>query len=288
MYTQRILAFEQTHPSTCHRVRYEDLVADPEAIATGIFRFLGVDQVPGISRLCFTTRERHPFGPSDHKVWATSEVRTESVGRGARIPAVAVPKPVLDLVNSLHEELGYPLIEREGWNQQMPAANAPGEYSDEPPADDHLPGHASGELDDPVDEIEKMLLARLAGPLVTADGPERSGKPLSLIATAHDGAATLTRRWQLDLSERRISRADADSEPCGWVITADTGTWRTVLNGEANLATVVRHGLLRCDQPPSGRGSSTAEGIRILNDLLLTVPASTTYADASRRAAHTA
>src|SRR5215472_16946121 len=40
------LAAEEKFPASCHRVRYEDLVADPEATAGGIFEFLGVPPDP--------------------------------------------------------------------------------------------------------------------------------------------------------------------------------------------------------------------------------------------------
>src|SRR6185437_13760057 len=43
-----ILAVEDKFPGRCHRVRYEDLVADPETVASGIFQFLGLPPAPGI------------------------------------------------------------------------------------------------------------------------------------------------------------------------------------------------------------------------------------------------
>src|ERR1700691_5323493 len=43
------LAAEERFAASSHRVRYEDLVADPETVAGGIFEFIGVPQQPGIS-----------------------------------------------------------------------------------------------------------------------------------------------------------------------------------------------------------------------------------------------
>src|SRR5215472_6460738 len=53
------LAVEEGFPDKCFRVRYEDLVGDPEATAAALFEFLGVSAAPGISERCFSTeRER--------------------------------------------------------------------------------------------------------------------------------------------------------------------------------------------------------------------------------------
>jgi hypothetical protein len=62
------LAAEEQFAGSCHRVRYEDLVADPEEVAARIFRFLGVPPEPGISARCFSA-ERERFGPADYKIW---------------------------------------------------------------------------------------------------------------------------------------------------------------------------------------------------------------------------
>jgi hypothetical protein len=39
--TEKILAFEASHPSACTRLRYEDLTTDPEATLRPVFAFLG-------------------------------------------------------------------------------------------------------------------------------------------------------------------------------------------------------------------------------------------------------
>jgi protein-tyrosine sulfotransferase len=76
---------QQQFADRCHAVRYEDLVEDPQAVADGIFGFLGVDPVPGIAQACFAG-ERERFGPADYKIWHTSRITSDSVGRGWTIP----------------------------------------------------------------------------------------------------------------------------------------------------------------------------------------------------------
>ena len=48
-----VLEFEKDYPDRCHRIRYEDLVSDPEPVTADILRFLGERQVPGITQACF-------------------------------------------------------------------------------------------------------------------------------------------------------------------------------------------------------------------------------------------
>ncbi|HEX6448427.1 MAG TPA: sulfotransferase [Trebonia sp.] len=105
-YTAAIVAAEEHHGPACLRLRYEDLVANPEAQATRVFGFLGVRPVPGITQEMFS-RRRQRSGPGDHKIWNTSAVADGSVGRGWEVPARLIPPPLLADVNALAEKLGY-------------------------------------------------------------------------------------------------------------------------------------------------------------------------------------
>ncbi len=110
------------------RVRYEDVVADPDAALTPVWHLIGVPPVTDASRLAFT--QRHDgTGPADHKIWLTSGVHQGSVGRGARIPARNVNKALLQAVNGQLSALGYQVVD-EHWGSGGPPAPADG--------DDHL------------------------------------------------------------------------------------------------------------------------------------------------------
>src|ERR1700722_1315284 len=41
---------EQAHPDRCHRVRYEDLVEDPESVMQDVYAFIGAEPMPGVAR----------------------------------------------------------------------------------------------------------------------------------------------------------------------------------------------------------------------------------------------
>jgi hypothetical protein len=105
-YTRAIVAAEQRFGPDCLRVRYEDLVAEPEAEAKRVFDFLGAEAVPGITEAMFAGRHQR-IGPGDHKIWKTTRVGADSVGRGWDIPLRLIPPPLLAAVNSLAGGLGY-------------------------------------------------------------------------------------------------------------------------------------------------------------------------------------
>ena len=121
--------FEQRYPERCHRVRYEDLVAEPERTAAGIFSFLEVESVPGITRTCFE-REHEADGPSDEKIWFTGAVTGGSVGRGAVVPVGAFPPGMLPVLNHVLAALCYrPAdggMEHRRWPARSPAPGGAG------------------------------------------------------------------------------------------------------------------------------------------------------------------
>ncbi len=111
---QAVLAFEEKHPDSCHRVRYEDLAGSPENTAAAIFSFLGAEQVPGITRQCFEV-PHDGNGPGDEKIWFTSEVASDSLGRGIQVPAAALPMAIRGPINDALGKLDYRLVGDE-WN----------------------------------------------------------------------------------------------------------------------------------------------------------------------------
>ena len=111
--SRRTAKFEGEHPERCFRLRYEDLVAAPEETMAGVFSFLGVEQVPGLTEACFRTE--HDGGPADGKIWFTSRVEQRSVGRGRRVPERRLGPAVRAGVNEMLGELRYRPVTPE-WN----------------------------------------------------------------------------------------------------------------------------------------------------------------------------
>jgi hypothetical protein len=264
-----ILAAEERLGGCAHRVRYEDLVADPESVADGIFRFLGVRPVPGISAACFTP-ERERLGPGDYKIWHTKEITTSSVGRGWSVPAELIGPPLTATVNDLAGTLGYARIDKSwGIAAVPPDLRQPGTgpgTATEPPA---------GNGDTPPGL--RMMAARLLSGLATLDDQfTQRWQPWSqevfLVTVTTPGGGAVAARWRVDLATRAVTSASAlppgDTAGSRWDIVGSADVWKQVLDGGANLSVACRNRQLRyCD---TGDVAPAVPGLRVamLGELL--------------------
>jgi hypothetical protein len=89
--TAQLIAFEESHPEACRRVRFEDLAGDryPDDLSA----FLGIEAPrPGLADLMSPDEAMPPHRPA---------------GR-APFPADQIPAPVLAQADNLSRKLGYP------------------------------------------------------------------------------------------------------------------------------------------------------------------------------------
>jgi Sulfotransferase family len=249
-----ISAIEEQHADRCHRVRYEDLVTDPERTAQAIYAFIGVPEVRGITRACFSA-ERERFGPADYKIWATSEITADSVGKGESIPAGLIPPHVTEALNGLMGQLGYRPIDEEWGTPGMPAdPRLPETIPDvaEPSPADVGEAAAGGEATPDGGGAAHLGLAeRLRAGLEQAGEqfasrwePLAAGKFLVVARTPGTGGSESG--WLVDLDARTVTAADdgeADPDDAEWNILGSPDTWDAVLSGRVNLHVAMR----RCD-----------------------------------------
>jgi hypothetical protein len=232
---QGITGFADKHPERCHRVRYEDLVTAPEETMAGVFGFLEVEQVPGISEAAFDT-PHEGNGPGDEKIWFTTGVTSVSMGRGDTVPVQALPGPLLDGINGALGQLGYRQVD-DKWNitpGRDPRADAPGQPAAAPA------GEESPEVAEAVREIRERVDA---GSLVAMDQivsrwPALAGQTVVIVIHGEH-------------RERQEVRCvfpgpDAAPEPVATII-ADAGTWRSLLNGTTNVVSEMAGSRLRCE-----------------------------------------
>ena len=281
-----ILAAEKEYADRCHRVRYEDMVQDPQATADGIYEFLGVPAVPDVAARMFAA-ERERFGPADYKIWHTSRVSGDSVGRGWTVPAGLIAVPALVRINELASQLGYLQVDETWGTADRPADLRTDATTPAARADGAV---AEGE----VSSAAAMIGERLAGRLTRlGDGFAGRWQPCAtdtfqlVITPDTPGGAGLDARWQVDLTAATVTavppeppRAVAEPEPAaaetetededdgGWDMIGTAATWRQVADGSLNLSVALRRNLIRyCDD--SGAGPVTAEArIAMLADLL--------------------
>jgi len=245
-----IAAVEEEYPSSCHRVRYEDMVRDPERVAAGIFDFIGVAQAPGIAQAVFA-RDHERFGPADHKVWHTAEIRADSVGRSDSVPVGLIPPPILESINELLEKLGYVTIDAKWGTADMPAGLL-ASADDAAIVTESAPGPEAGVLAD-----------RLAAGLARVDDAfaERWQEHITetftvVIREPHSPSPVA---WRVNLGEHAVVSEDElsavapddhgdDGGDSDWAMVGSLQAWLEVLAGRVNLSVALRRNELRyCD-----------------------------------------
>jgi hypothetical protein len=250
--TALTLEAEEQFADRCLRIRYEDLVADPEAVAGRIFAFLGIAPAPGISAACFSA-ERERFGPADYKIWYTSKIKTDSIGRGWSVPSGLIAPPVLAAVNELAGKLGYIPVDEE-W----------GTY--EPPGDLRLSAPDPGPEPEGAPAAEVVSIAPAAAPRSELLATALQAGLDSLAqgaATCPDGLSAETfvavwlptdarqqaEHWLVDLGAHTVSRAGREAqEGSDWDVVGSSDAWEQVISGNLNLSVALRACRLRyCD-----------------------------------------
>jgi hypothetical protein len=261
---------EQSHPQRCHRIRYEDLVEDPENVMRDIYEFIGVRPAPGVAQT-YLSGDRERFGPADHKIWATSEISPDSVGRGESIPAGLIAPQVTAAINELTGTLGYLPVDAD-WG-------APGRAAD-PRIPDTIRGRApqsgpvsgSGALEESfrsrIESADERLESHpdmcTAEKFVIVSRTATGGETQWLVDPA---ARTITVEEDAGDSQANEDGAD-DADDVTWSILGSPQTWEAVLSGQLNLHAALRHNDLRyC---PAGADSPLLSQTRIamLTDLL--------------------
>jgi hypothetical protein len=86
MQVSLALKWQKQHPYACHRLRYEDLVRDPERILGELFAFLSVEPDMTVLTRAFARYDPRS-GPGDYKLAFTHAVSTASIGRGKHVPS---------------------------------------------------------------------------------------------------------------------------------------------------------------------------------------------------------
>lgn len=269
--TAAILAVEDRFPGACHRLRYEDLVTDPEGTAAEVFGFLGVPQAPGITARCFTA-ERERSGPADYKIWHTSSISPASVGRGWTLPVGMILESVLGQMNEMAGRLGYLHVDGQWGATAAPEdMRANGRGARRPP-DQAGPGGGAQAV---LGSAETVIGQRLGSGLAALNGEftrrwdASATAPFGIIITGVSGPSR-SARWRVDLAARTATRlADHEDDGTEWDVLGSATVWADVLDGRVNLGVALRsHELRYCDTGDDQNSSATNARIDMLADIL--------------------
>jgi hypothetical protein len=262
---------EQAQPERCHRIRYEDLVTEPEEVMRGVYEFVGVGPAPGVARACFSG-DRERFGPADHKIWATSKISADSVGRGESVPAGLIAPPVAAAINELIVTLGYlPVDEDWGTPGRTADPRAP-ETIRELAAPPRAPAPESKALEESLRSRIENADERLASQWESC----AADKFLIVSRTATGGGET---QWLVDAATRTITVEDGadeseadehgkDDDDVTWSILGSPQAWEAVLSGQLNLHAALRHNDLRYCPADAASPVISQTRITMLADLL--------------------
>jgi protein-tyrosine sulfotransferase len=259
-HVQKMMAFEESHPERCHRVRYEDMVTAPEETAAAIFSFLEVKQVPGITEECFQVKHEGN-NPGDKKIWFTSKVTSESMGRGIRVPASWLPPRMRDDINQLLEKLEYRIIDN-SWNEAVGSIDPRDGRS-------NSAAHARSQDNPELSATVGMISSRLTSwsdddlSVMRERWPFLCEQDVKFIVQGADGHHQAL-RWSSDdagLALQPVTdtgqHEDGQNKPV--TLIADPATWQALLAGAANLDAEKKAGRLRHLHKPASRDSGWDE-----------------------------
>lgn len=268
--TQANLTFGEKHPDSCHRVRYEDLVATPEQTAAAIFSFLDAAPAPGITETAFAT-PHDSDGPGDEKIWFTNGVTGDSVGRGVNVPAAALPPPLRQLINETLAKLDYRTIE-DDWNAASgpvdPRSDAGTTSGKIATANDGALGQEGKPGEDAEVQRSVWAIAERIGARSQADfdaiaahWPVVAGTTVRIMVVGATGdhqeihwhfpAATNGSVNGTANAGSDVVHADRNSEANRQIpaIIAAPATWQSLLDGRSNVVTEITASRLRCVYP---------------------------------------
>jgi hypothetical protein len=282
-----IFAAQEEYGERCIGVRYEDMTEDPQATADAIFSFLGVDPVPDIAEACFAA-ERERFGPADYKIWYTSRISTDSVGRGWTVPAGLIGPAVRQAINEMCGKLGYVPVDDHWGTADRPAdlripiqpEEPEAAEGEEAPEEREVVIATRQRLIDP--EFGKDFGKRLeAGVAKVDDGFVRRWSPCGedsfmVVATA-DNDSGLDARWWVDLKAKTVTfieqgrpteTDEAEESESGWDVIATLERWEDLVARRSNVSVELRrHGIRYCALDDSGPIIADTR-IGMLSDLL--------------------
>jgi hypothetical protein len=217
-----ILSSQEQWPERCHRIRYEDMTCDPQAAADELYEFLGVAKVPDIAGKVLSA-ERERSGPADYKIWHTSRISTDSIGRGWTVPAGMIAPPLRTMISEYCERLGYlPVGDFWGTADQpadfrVPVRAGAGTGEPEAPAAGGTPLIAATSETEAA-EIAPLLIDRLRTGIKRTD-PEFAAKwepcgrdSVLVVATPENGHGPAA-HWRVDLAAATVTTEEEPDLP---------------------------------------------------------------------------
>lgn len=224
-----LLRFEREHGDRCTRITYESYVLHPAEALAPMFAFLGAGWSPELLDQVFSTR--HDPGDGDNKVRYASRISQDSIGKGSTINRRLIPERLLEEMNALLHELGYPIVGPD-WD------SAPSPYrAMAPVAPAAGPAHAG---------IQEIFSTHLPARLGAAAGELQERRTRYKVVVTGAGGGV----WTIDPARPRdlISAGDG---PADCTLTMSAGDLIDMMKGKLNAAEAWMQGRLHIAGDPT-------------------------------------
>lgn len=231
--TADLLRFERQRGASALRVRYEDLVATPEAELQRVSSFLGVDFAPELLARTFANPHHQRASGGDSAAMFSAGIVDRSIGSGAelRVSALlAAPAELRHRMNELLQELGYPAVTFQDDGFDMGAVRVARPTGAAGPA---APATAVPGAPSVAEVFEKLLPAALEVRPELA----RVGTALRFVVTG-DGGGT----WTVDLTREPGRVVAGDGGAAGSEITVSVADLAAILAGTVHPVQPFREG----------------------------------------------
>jgi protein-tyrosine sulfotransferase len=219
-HVARMQSFEDANPGRTLRVRYEDLVADPEETVTRIFAFLGVATDPAALASALAPKTLSAaVVPGDLKARFREGIDSSSVGRGWTVPMEMIQPEVRERVEKFSRALDYPPIPnlKDCATEDATALVSVGSV---PRCRDMV-----GLLDERATQVRR------------ADSEEQHASSLLKLVLADS-----PQPWLIDLQESRIAVGDGKAD---WLALTDSETLMSLVSGRSNPGAALKSSMLQ-------------------------------------------
>jgi hypothetical protein len=246
--TATIVSFEGSGRAPTYRMRYEDLVGDPEGALAGLLEFLGVQRAsPVIHRMIADVfAADHGPGWGDHKMAMTTSIGSGSVGRGRAVPARLIRPRRRSEMNEVLRALGYAEV-TDDWN----VSGSADAVLDAPSA------AATASRTPRVDRlVQGLILPRLRR------APEPDAPGADLVLTHGPG---LRQRWRVDPKRGTITRLEDGADEHGVQVTMRAEVLTDLLLRGVTVDSALRAGMIRVT---GGQAAGRQDAQRLLARLV--------------------
>ena len=218
---ETIHAFERKNPDSAYRLRYEDLVLDPEATLPPLLEFLGLREDPGLADRVFKVPHQH--GPGDANIAYMRKIDTTSIGKGSSLSVRQLSAKDMRRANALLAELDYAQID-EHWDSR------PSPYLRAAASSESLDRRAS-------DVMPAAAALRKLGDMV---GRRDINARIRFVFDEFDDQP-----WSIAVSPDAVCVQSMDAAPAEAEVRMSLPALHAIVEGEANPVKMLRSGALR-------------------------------------------